>query len=64
MEEKTILFDKKLCEVVEDIVVSGGPFFGDLRCRLVSLPIKVGGLSLYSILEAVSYVFVAAREQS
>jgi len=31
MEEATMLFDKELCEAVEDIVVDGGPFFGDLQ---------------------------------
>jgi hypothetical protein len=61
MEEAANLFDKELCGIVEDIVVCGGPFFGDLQWRLASLPIKVGGLGLYSALEAASYVFVASR---
>jgi hypothetical protein len=30
MEEVTVLFDKELRAAVEDIVVGGGPFFGDL----------------------------------
>ncbi|MCI69005.1 hypothetical protein A2U01_0090266, partial [Trifolium medium] len=49
---------------VEDIVVGEGPFFGDLQWRITSLPIKVGGLGLYSAVEAASFAFVAFRAQS
>jgi hypothetical protein len=59
-----MLFDIELCEAVEDIVVGGGHFFGDLQWRLASLLIRFGGLSLYSALEASSYAFVASRSQS
>jgi hypothetical protein len=55
MEEAAGLFDKELRAVVENIVVGGGPFFGDLQWRLASLPIKFGGLGLYSVVEATSY---------
>ena len=61
MEEVAMLVDKEMREAVEDIVVGGGPFFGDLQWRLASLPIRFGGLSLYSALEASSYAFVASR---
>ncbi|MCI71556.1 hypothetical protein A2U01_0092819, partial [Trifolium medium] len=44
MEETTVLFDKELRAAVENIVVGGGPFFGDLQCRIAFLPIKFGGL--------------------
>jgi hypothetical protein len=60
----TVLFDKELRAAVENIVVGGGPFFGDLQWRLASLPIKFGGLGLYSAVEATSYAFVASRAQS
>jgi len=58
-----MLFDKELREAVEDIVVGGSPFFGDLQWRLASLPIIYGGLGLNSALEASSYTFVASRAQ-
>jgi len=64
MEEAAMLFVKELREAVEDIVVGGGPFFGDLQRRFASLPIGFGGLGLYSALEASSYAFVACRAQS
>jgi len=63
MEEAAMLFDKELREAVEDIVVGGGPFFGDLQRRMASLPIRFGGLGLSSALEASSYAFVASRAQ-
>jgi len=43
MEEAAMLFDKEFRGAVEDIVVCGGPFFGDLQWRLASLPIRSGG---------------------
>jgi len=43
IEEASVLFDKELCEAVEDIVVGGGPFLGNLQWRLASLPIRFGG---------------------
>jgi hypothetical protein len=64
MEDAAILFDKGLRGAVENFVVGGGPFFGDLQWRIASLPIKVGGLGLYSAIEAASYAFVASRAQS
>jgi hypothetical protein len=54
MEDATILFDKGLCGAVEGIVVGGGHFFGHLQWMIVSLPVKVGVLGLYSSVEATS----------
>jgi hypothetical protein len=51
-------------EAVENIVVGGGMFFGDLQWRLASLPIKFGELGLYSSVEATSYALVASKAQS
>ena len=64
MEEEVLFFKKGLRGSIEDIVVCGGPFFGDFQWRLVSLPIRFGGLGLYSAIEASSYAFVASRAQS
>jgi hypothetical protein len=47
MEEAVILFEKELCGEIEDIVVGGSPFFGNLQWRLTSLHIKVERSSLY-----------------
>jgi hypothetical protein len=43
MEDAAILFDKESRAAIEDIVVRGGPFFGDLQWRMASIPIKCGG---------------------
>jgi hypothetical protein len=64
MEEAAVFFDKGLHMAIEDMVVCGGPFFGDFQWRLASLPIRFGGLGLYSAVEASSYAFVASRAQS
>jgi len=59
-----MLFDKELHGAVEDIGVYGGPFFGDLQWSLASLPIRSGGLGLYSAVKASSYAFVTSSAQS
>ena len=64
MEDAALFFDKGLRESIENIVVCGGPFFGDLQWRLASLPIRFGGLGLYSAKVVSSYAFVASRAQS
>ncbi|GJS71154.1 putative reverse transcriptase domain-containing protein [Tanacetum coccineum] len=64
MEEAVLFFDKGLRGSIENIVVCGGPFFGDLQWRLASLPIRLGGLGLYSAKVASSNAFVASRAQS
>jgi hypothetical protein len=43
MADTAILFDKGLRGAVEDIVVGGGSFFGDLQWRITFLPIKDRG---------------------
>ncbi|PWA75758.1 reverse transcriptase domain-containing protein [Artemisia annua] len=53
-EEAALLFDKGLREAIEELVVCGGPYFGDFQWRLASLPIRFGGLGLYSAVEASS----------
>ena len=63
-ESASIFFDLGLRESVEDIVVCGGAYFGDLQWRLASLPIRCGGIGLYSAMETSSFAFVASRAQS
>ncbi|MFS8000557.1 hypothetical protein Hanom_Chr12g01179831 [Helianthus anomalus] len=41
--EAVSVFDKGLRNTIEDIVVCGGAFFGDLQWRLASLPTRFGG---------------------
>ncbi|GJU18614.1 putative reverse transcriptase domain-containing protein [Tanacetum coccineum] len=44
MEKAALFFDKGLRGSIENIVVCGGPFFGDLQWSLASLPIRFSGL--------------------
>ncbi|KAJ0843610.1 putative exostosin [Helianthus annuus] len=62
--EAVSVFDKGLRNTIEDIVVCGGAFFGDLQWRLASLPTRFGGLGICSAEDASSYAFVASRAQS
>jgi hypothetical protein len=55
VEETTMLFDEELRGAIEDIVVGGGSYFGDLQWRVTFLHIRVVGLSLYSAVDAVLY---------
>ncbi|XP_022032741.1 uncharacterized protein LOC110933848 [Helianthus annuus] len=57
-------FDDGLREAIEDIVVCGGSYFGDLQWRLASLPMRLGGLGLLSAQDVGVYAFVASRAQS
>ncbi|GKB22508.1 hypothetical protein Tco_0861909 [Tanacetum coccineum] len=64
MEEAALFFDKGLCGSIKNIVVYGGPFFGDLQWSLASLPIRFVGLGLYSAKVVSFYAFLASRAQS
>ncbi|GJZ75315.1 hypothetical protein Tco_0639780, partial [Tanacetum coccineum] len=63
MEKAALFFDKGLRGSIENIVVCGGPFFGDLQWSLASLPIRFGGLGLYSA-KVVSSNFCAVEVPS
>ncbi|XP_076956600.1 uncharacterized protein LOC143631862 [Bidens hawaiensis] len=58
------VFDTGLRKAIEDIVVCGGAFFGDLQWRLASLPTRFGGLGICSAEDATSYAFVVSKAQS
>uniref|UniRef100_A0A251SLN7 Putative reverse transcriptase domain-containing protein n=1 Tax=Helianthus annuus TaxID=4232 RepID=A0A251SLN7_HELAN len=58
------VFDEGLRGALEDIVVCGGAFFGDLQWKLASLPTRFGGLGICTTEDAYSYAFVASRAQS
>nr|GEW99939.1 putative reverse transcriptase domain-containing protein [Tanacetum cinerariifolium] len=64
VKEATLFFDKGLRRSIENIVVCGGPFFGDLQWQLASLPIRLDGFGLYSEKVASTYAFVVSRAQS
>ncbi|KAJ0560714.1 hypothetical protein HanHA300_Chr06g0214431 [Helianthus annuus] len=64
MEDAVSRFDDGLRMAIEDIVVDGGPFFGDLQWRLASLPMRLGGLGLFSARDVGAYAFVASRARS
>ncbi|KAM0009212.1 hypothetical protein Hdeb2414_s0095g00791841 [Helianthus debilis subsp. tardiflorus] len=64
MDDAVSCFDKGFRKAIEDIVVCGGPFFGDLQWRIVTLPMRLGGLGLLSARDVAAYAFMASRSQS
>ncbi|KAK1411384.1 hypothetical protein QVD17_37932 [Tagetes erecta] len=64
VKEAVSVFDAGLRGAVEDIVVCGGPHFGDLQWRLVSFPMRCGGLGIFSAEDVSTFAFVASRAQS
>ncbi|MFS7911951.1 hypothetical protein Hanom_Chr02g00124051 [Helianthus anomalus] len=46
-----------LREAIKNIVVCGGSFFGDLQWRIVTLPMRLGGLGLLSARDVAAYAF-------
>nr|GEZ34979.1 hypothetical protein [Tanacetum cinerariifolium]GEZ37627.1 hypothetical protein [Tanacetum cinerariifolium] len=64
MEKVALVFDKGLHGSIENIVICGGPLFGDYSGDFLLYPIRFGGLGLYSAKLVSSYAFVASRAQS
>ncbi|PWA63687.1 reverse transcriptase domain-containing protein [Artemisia annua] len=64
VENAVSCFDKGLREAIEDIVVCGGGFFGDLQWRVATLPLRLGGLGLSSARDVATYAFVASRSET
>lgn len=62
--DAALLFDKRLCGSIEDIVVCECPFLRDIQWRLAWLPIRFGGLWLYAAVETSSYAFLASQPKS
>ncbi|KAL5718570.1 hypothetical protein ACHQM5_011457 [Ranunculus cassubicifolius] len=57
-------FDDALRISLQRIVTSSGPGFGEWQWRLATLPVKRGGLGIYSAGDALSYAFLASRLQT
>ena len=59
-----IQFDNALRTSLEKIVTVSGPGFRDGQWRLATLPIKMGGLGIYSPGDVIKYVFLASLLQT
>ncbi|XP_057547326.1 uncharacterized protein LOC130825888 [Amaranthus tricolor] len=56
-----VQFDLALCSSLEKIVTASEPGFGDWLWRLATLPIKRGGLGIYSTDYVINYAFLTFR---
>ena len=59
-----VQFDLALRASLERIVTAWGPGFGDWQWRLVILPIKMGGLNIFSAGDVINYAFFVSRLQT
>ena len=59
-----VQFDLALRASLEKIVTASGPGFGDWQWRLVTLPIKMGGLGIFAAGDVINYAFLASRLQT
>ncbi|KAF9592586.1 hypothetical protein IFM89_016037 [Coptis chinensis] len=50
--------------VLQGIIVSDGPGFGDLQWRLATLPLRLSGLGIYCASDVSAFAFVASRFQT
>ncbi|KAJ0482043.1 putative reverse transcriptase domain-containing protein [Helianthus annuus] len=64
VDDAVSCFDKGLRATIEDIVVYGGAYFGELQWRIATLPMRLGGLGLLLARDVAAYAFVASRSQS
>ena len=59
-----VQFDLALRDFLEKIVTASGPGFGDWQWRLATLPIKMGGLGIFSAGDLINYAFFTSRLQT
>ncbi|GJS73270.1 hypothetical protein Tco_0706111 [Tanacetum coccineum] len=62
--EAQVQFDEALRASLENIVTASGLGFGDWQWRLAILPIKLGGLGVFSVEDIIQYAFLASRLQT
>jgi hypothetical protein len=58
------IMDNAVTSTLRDIVVSGGPHFGEFQLSLSSLPVSMGGLGVPLPSDVASYAFVASMLSS
>jgi hypothetical protein len=54
------LLDKTIESTLRDIVVAGGPHFGDFQLSLSTLPVSMGGLGIFLASDVAAYAYTAS----
>jgi hypothetical protein len=52
--------DEEVASTLRDIVVAGGPHFGEFQLALASLPVRMGGLGVFLPSDVASYAYAAS----
>ncbi|XP_026400006.1 uncharacterized protein LOC113295887 [Papaver somniferum] len=64
LQAATTLFDKQLLQYLRQLIVRDGAGFGIVQQRLATMPIKDGGLGVYTMADTSQYCFLASCAQA
>ncbi|XP_026399437.1 uncharacterized protein LOC113295303 [Papaver somniferum] len=64
LQPATDLFDYHLLKYLRLLITGDGAGFGSLQHRLATLPIKDGGLGIYTMADTSSYCYLASQSQT
>ncbi|XP_026399180.1 uncharacterized protein LOC113295035 [Papaver somniferum] len=64
LQKATELFDDHLLKYLRLLVTGDGPSFGPLQRRLATLPIKDGGLGIYTMADTRTYCYLASQSHT
>lgn len=64
LQSATTLFDNQLVQYLRHLVVGDGAGFGQIQQRIATLPIKDGGLGVYTMSDTSKYCYLASCAQT
>ncbi|XP_026411629.1 uncharacterized protein LOC113306930 [Papaver somniferum] len=64
LQPATIQFDTSMFQYLRNLIVGDGDGFGVIQQRMVTLPIKDGGLGVYTMADTFKYCYLASCAQT
>ncbi|XP_026383845.1 uncharacterized protein LOC113279368 [Papaver somniferum] len=64
VKDAQVVFDKYFSNFMRKLVIGDGPVYGLLQHRVASLPIRDGGLGIYSMYDTMQYCYLASCSQT
>lgn len=64
LQEVTEIFDYQLMKYLRQLIVGDGAGFGLVQQRMATLPIKYGGLGVYTMTDTSKYCYLASYTQT